>query len=118
MNAAAAKTAPKKSGSEMVREYFKEHPNATNKEIAEATGVNPAQVSQVLKKLRGDAPSGKAKKSAGVDTLKSAAALIEEFGNVAKIKTALETAKMIEKAGGSQTVESILASLETLKGKI
>lgn len=57
----ATKNADAVSGSEKVRRYYAANPKAKQSDIAKATGVNPSQVSSVLKKLKGGKKAAKKK---------------------------------------------------------
>lgn len=97
-----------KSGSDKVREYYADHPEAKQSEIAKAAGVAPSQVSSVLKAL---GVTGKKKKTKS-KAPKAAKATVNANGHIHSPSDFVKAAFALGLDKAIETLEKVKKAIE------
>jgi hypothetical protein len=105
--------------SNAIREYLKAHPEAKNKEIAEAISkqmgseISVGLVAQVVNKVKGGGTKRGKKKELDIEGILSLANEAQAAGGIKKVRDALELAQKFATITGS--LESAMQATETLE---
>jgi len=105
------------SKAQAVRDYLTKNPNAANKDVAEATGASPQQVSNLRSKMGGSGRvAGSATKAkAGRKAGKPAARLATKQGSASVDQaTLIAVKKFVSANGGAETVRAAIDTIEAL----